>query len=291
MKNTGNISKIICIIIMIILMAGVLSTVSAETDTGQPTAVTEQAVQTSVKVDPPKLKVGSAKSRQVTLKWNKIKGATHYQIYHKKGKNKWKKLKTFSASKTKYTKKKLSMKMTYSYKIRAKVNGVWTSFSPKVKKIKVKGKYKQPSMYGSNLSGKELRKVRDRVANFVNKNQTWRLSQAEKAELAAQYVSRSIKYNDRNRTKYYNTAYGGLIRKKGVCSAFMRSYKALADGMGLKCKCIHTNVNFSAHQWCHVKVEGTWYVLETQSGTWMGKVSKPDRNSDDLFENYYVMKR
>jgi transglutaminase/protease-like cytokinesis protein 3 len=273
------------------MMGSSLNGVYAGIGTTNIKSTTPPAIQPPVVVVPPTLRVSSAKSKSVTLKWGKATGANYYQIYSKTGKGKWHKLKTLKGSKTKFTKKTLSIKRTYTYKIRAKVSGKWTEFSPVVKKVKVRGKYSQPTMYGSVLNKKELLKIRDKVANFVNKNQTWRLTQAEKADLAAVYIATTIEYRGWSDSKYYNTAYGGLIKKKGACSAYMRAYKALADGMGIKCKCVHTNVTYTAHQWCHVKVDGKWYILETQYASWMGRVKKSNKKSNDIYRNYYVMKR
>lgn len=79
--------------------------------------------------------------KKVTLKWKKIADANGYQVYMKKGKGKYKRIKTFKKpTKIKLIKKKLKKGITYRFKVRAyKLNGtkkIYGSYS-KVKKIKL----------------------------------------------------------------------------------------------------------------------------------------------------------
>ena len=71
---------------------------------------------------PASLKVAKAESKQVTLKWKKVSGATGYQIYRAQGKNgKYKKIKTVKKAsiETYVDKKGLQKGKTYIYTIRA----------------------------------------------------------------------------------------------------------------------------------------------------------------------------
>ena len=79
--------------------------------------------------------------KKVTLKWKKIADANGYQIYMKKGKGKYKRIKTFkSPNKIKLIKKRLKKGITYRFKIRAyKLNGggkIYGNYS-KIKRIKL----------------------------------------------------------------------------------------------------------------------------------------------------------
>lgn len=79
--------------------------------------------------------------KKVTLKWKKIADANGYQVYMKKGKGKYKRIKTFkNPKKIKLIKKKLKKGVQYSFKVRAyKLNGtkkVYGVYS-KIKKIKL----------------------------------------------------------------------------------------------------------------------------------------------------------
>ena len=65
------------------------------------------------------LKSAKAKGKKVTLKWNKVTGASGYAIYSKTGKGKWKLIKTLhNGSKTSY-KLKGKAGRKYTYKVRA----------------------------------------------------------------------------------------------------------------------------------------------------------------------------
>ena len=69
------------------------------------------------------LKSAKAKGKKVTLKWNKVKGASGYEIYCKTGKGKWKLVKTVrNGSKTSYKLKgKAGKKYTYKVRVFQKV--------------------------------------------------------------------------------------------------------------------------------------------------------------------------
>ena len=66
------------------------------------------------------LKNGTLKTDSVQIKWNKLTGATNYQIYrYDSAKKKYVKLKTVSSGKSSYTDKKREAARAYKYKIRA----------------------------------------------------------------------------------------------------------------------------------------------------------------------------
>ncbi|MCR5766420.1 MAG: fibronectin type III domain-containing protein, partial [Treponema sp.] len=82
-----------------------------------------------------------AGKKKVSLKWKKVKGVKGYTVYCKKSKKgKWKKLKTVSAKKTSYIKKKLKSGKSYYFTVKAYkvINGkkVYGKFT--TKKVKVK---------------------------------------------------------------------------------------------------------------------------------------------------------
>jgi hypothetical protein len=91
---------------------------------------------------PAKVVIKSLKKskKKVTLKWKKISDAKGYQIYMKKGKGKFKRIKTIKNPKKIKLIKKLKKGVQYTFKVRAyKLNGkkkVFGTFS-KVKKIKL----------------------------------------------------------------------------------------------------------------------------------------------------------
>ena len=77
------------------------------------------------------LKNGTLKTDSVQIKWNKLTGATNYQIYrYDSAKKKYVKLKTVSSGKSSYTDKKREAARAYKYKIRAyRSTGGKTSYS------------------------------------------------------------------------------------------------------------------------------------------------------------------
>jgi hypothetical protein len=237
----------------------------------------------------PALKVKSATATSIKLSWKKVAGATKYVIYQQKGKT-WKKIKTTKA--TSYNKKKLKTSKNYSFKVKAYRNKVASNYSVLIKKVKVKGDYSQPSIYGAKLTNAKLKKVRDKVANFVNTHQTWRLKNNEARTIEAlNYLGGSVTYADWREGPYYNTAYGALVQHKGACSAYTRGMKALCDGMGVPAKCVHTNVTYTDHQWNHVKFAGSWWIVDAQVNWILAKVKPSDSSSDEVYRNYYIMKK
>lgn len=77
------------------------------------------------------LKNGTLKTDSVQIKWNKLTGATNYQIYrYDSAKKKYVKLKTVSSGKSSYTDKKREPARAYKYKVRAyRSAGGKTSYS------------------------------------------------------------------------------------------------------------------------------------------------------------------
>lgn len=79
------------------------------------------------------MSVTSTSKKKATIRFDKVSGATHYQIYRSTSKNgKYKKVKTLSASTRKWTDTKLKSRKKYYYKVRAynktkKVYSIFTS--------------------------------------------------------------------------------------------------------------------------------------------------------------------
>ena len=64
------------------------------------------------------LKSAKVKGKKVTLKWNKVKGASGYEIYCKTGKGKWKLVKTLNKGGKASYKLKGKAGKKYTYKVR-----------------------------------------------------------------------------------------------------------------------------------------------------------------------------
>lgn len=99
------------------------------------------SVKTATAPNSTKIKsLASKKSKQAVLKWNKVKGASQYEVYRSTSKKgKYKKIAT--TKKTTYTDKKLKGKKKYYYKVRVskKINkkNYYSSYSA-VKSVTVK---------------------------------------------------------------------------------------------------------------------------------------------------------
>ena len=94
------------------------------------------------------LKSAKVKGKKVTLKWNKVKGASGYEIYCKTGKGKWKLVKTLNkGSKASYKLKgKAGKKYTYKVRVFQKVEnkviyGQYSNTKSAKKKITIKFPY------------------------------------------------------------------------------------------------------------------------------------------------------
>lgn len=101
------------------------------------------SVKTATKTSTPKISKITSKSKKATIKWNKVSGASGYEIYMATSKNgKYSKIKTINKSSTvNYTKSSLKKNKTYYFKIRTykTVDGkkIYSSYSS-VKSIKIK---------------------------------------------------------------------------------------------------------------------------------------------------------
>lgn len=194
----------------------------------------------------------------LTMKWDRYAGAEKYIIYRATSKSgTYKRIAT--TTKTKYTADGLNENKIYYFKVKViKEDGI-SEFSNITRKVKVKGDYQKGSVYGPYMSQKKLNKVGDAVADFVNTVVPDNLSDADKAAIAHHYLATFCSYAGGDD---YNNAYGALIRKYGQCSGYARAYKALCDGLGVKCWYVHSSKN--DHQFNIVKIDGTPYIVDVQ---------------------------
>lgn len=213
------------------------------------------------------LRVKKAKAKSITLKWSSAKGATKYEIYRSsKGKNNYKKIKTLKPGKRTFTNKKLSMKKRYYYGVMAYAGGKRIS-SNYVIKSKVRGKFKKGSVYGPYLSKKQLNKVRDYVADFVNKYQLEQFPVKDRIFMVHDYLVKTVSYQTKGpQVRSANSALGALKYKKAQCSGYSRAFVALCTGAGVASKYVHASSGAMnpAHQWNMVKLKGKWYLMDVQ---------------------------
>lgn len=269
-------SKYIIMVACIVLLLPVCSIVSyaAETDASEETTqetvvTTEETTQEVPKIKQTvKLMVSSAKAASVTLKWNKVKNTSKYYVYRStKKKSGYKKIATLKADKKSYKDTKIKENKTYYYKVKAKLSSGKTITSNIKTKVKVKGNYKKGSVYGPALSVKQLKQVKDYVANFVNKYTDPNMDDFVKVFYAHNYICNTVSYETRGwNVNYANTALGAFKYKRAQCSGYARAFKALCDGMGISCKYVHANRKAMnpSHQWNLVKVDKKWYLIDLQ---------------------------
>lgn len=87
-------------------------------------------------------------------------------------------------------------------------------------------------------------------------------SAAEKAGIIHDYIIKNCAYGD---SKYDQTVYGVLLKKKAVCAGYARTYKLLCDELGVTCICVGGTVNGVNHLLNYVRIRGKWYYVDT---TW-----------------------
>lgn len=222
---------------------GTSEQITEEQTTEQPSTAEEMPAVKPVKKETIKLSISSAKASSITLKWNKIKYATKYYVYRStKKKSGYKKIATLSARKRTYKDSKIKENKTYYYKVQVK-RSKGSKLTSNIKtKVKVRGDYKRGSVYGPSLSTSQLNKVKDYVANLVNKYTEPDMDDFVKVFYAHNYICNTVSYEKRGWwVNHANTAYGAFRHKKAQCSGYARAFKALCDGMGIDCKYVHAN--------------------------------------------------
>ena len=211
-----------------------------------------------------RLWVKKATARTITMKWSRVKGAAKYYVYRAKGGlSKLKKYKTIPASKRTYRDAAVSTKKKYYYVVKAKTQD-GLGESGYIVKPKVRGNFKKGSPYGPYLSSKQLKKLKDILANIVCKYQTEQLSQKDKIYFAHDYIAYRTSYSTGG--VQVASALGPLKYGKAHCQGYSRAFVALASAMGVRSKYIHASASASnpAHQWNMVKLRGKWYLIDVQ---------------------------
>lgn len=224
---------------------------------------------------------------KLKLRWQNTSGADGYYLYEKKGKS-WKKIKSLKKSSKSIT-LKTNEKKTHYYKLfpYKKVNGKVIKsqgYSYKVShKLTVKGNYKKGTVYGSKLSSKQLKQVKQIAQGFKDNFITKKMSELEKVATIYGYMMENVKYASSWKKNNANTAWGALVYGEGQCSGYARGVKALCDAIGVKCYNVHASKKSfnSSHQWNVVKVSGKWYILDSQGGIFL--------LSDSLYKAYFGM--
>ncbi|MCM1431584.1 MAG: hypothetical protein NC180_02370 [Muribaculaceae bacterium] len=252
--------------------------------------VSDNEVSAKATISSTKIKsVSIVANRRVRIGWSKVKGATGYLLYRRESKKEeWKRIATLSGESQTYAYDgNIKKKKNYYYTVKpfvktdeGKAVAEWdqTGYKASFEKVtvsKVSGDYKPGSVYGPSLSSKKLAEVRAAVQKFCDTYITSDMSDIEKAMIAQLYLEGKCVYAASWSDNGANTAWGALVytNSKGYheaqCSGYARAYKALCDGMGVKCRYVHANkISYNPeHQWNMVQIDKKWYIVDTQ-GSW-----------------------
>lgn len=84
------------------------------------------------------------------------------------------------------------------------------------------------------------------------------------------YLIDNIEYDEKGKSIGTYTIYGALVDKTCVCEGYTRTFKYIADYVGIKCVIMqgtatNTQGKTEKHAWNAVSVDGTWYLIDA---TW-----------------------
>lgn len=214
---------------------------------------------------PAALKVSSASGTGVVLKWSRQKHVKYYQVYRSLNKRSGFK-RIAVTSKTKFKNEKLFEQRTYYYKVAAVKESGRRLVSNTVSKAKVRGNYKEGTVYGPEMTLKQRVQVKNAAARFVNTRIRPGMDTYEKVKAAHDYLVKLCSYAPVYNKNGANSAWGALIYREAQCSGYSRAFKALCDEMGVKCYYVHATKNAvnPYHQWNIVKVGKRYYHMDVQ---------------------------
>jgi transglutaminase-like putative cysteine protease len=229
----------------------------------------------------PKISVYSKRKGQARVSWQKVTGATGFELYYKKANGKYSKL-NVDKKVNMYFFVELKEGARYTFRLRAykTVSGkkVYSGYSTKTVKISSKGApavtgdYSVGSVYGPYLTQKELNEVKKAVQDFKDRYIDSSMPDYIKVLMAHDYLCYVCDYADDWSKNRANSAWGALVYGEAQCSGYARAMKALCDAAGIGCYYVHANsTSFNpSHQWNEVKVDGNWYIVDVQGDDTFG---------------------
>lgn len=130
----------------------------------------------------------------------------------------------------------------------------------------IAGNYKKGSVYGPNLSTKELKQVKAKVMEIVSACIRDGMTDSEKLVALTNYLCEHCSYAGDWSKNRANSAWGALVYGEAQCSGYARAMKALCDAAGVSCYYVHASKEAfnPSHQWNVVQVDGQWYHLDVQ---------------------------
>ncbi len=126
-----------------------------------------------------------------------------------------------------------------------------------------------------NLEKNQLESI-TAAKNLVYTNLTEEMSEKQRVSAIVKGLFDTIKYNDaaaddfvQNNYKfseqYINTqnVYGALVKNDAVCSGFAKSFKLIADSIGIENQIIIGAYRGVPHIWNMVNIDGEWYYIDS----------------------------
>ena len=250
------------------------------------------------------VKLSKQKNGSVKLTWKKVKNATGYQVYVRKGSGAYKLQKSPKTNKATLSGLKSGNK--YAIKIRAyrisKGKKTFGNYS-KIVSYKLPDEDKDTSQKDVNRKEDE-NKTSDKLSDDTSEEDTdehdwsseiWsvedvsdskdELARKKAREIIAQiidpdmtefmkifkvyeYMANNISYPKGAYTYDDYTAYGALVNHKAVCDGFAKGFNMLMGELGIESERVFSEE--MKHAWNIVKLDGKWYELDV---AWQSNIS------------------
>lgn len=198
----------------------------------------------------------------VTVKWNKVKQATGYEVYSAEEKaGKYKKIATVKKSATiKFVHKNLKQGKAYYYKVRAYQT--------------VKGK-KVYSKYSAVKGKKTLMGLNAHIDAFLKKAIKTSMTKEQKLKAAYEYMRDQYRYIPRSMVNKDDAAWMNQYAKAffadkgGNCYSWAAAFTVIAKKLGYEAQvCAGTldgKVKRTEHAWTEITIDGIAYIFDPQT--------------------------
>lgn len=124
------------------------------------------------------------------------------------------------------------------------------------------------------MEEKQLAAVEE-AKRIAYSNLTQEMSDKEKAAVIGEILYAAIQYDDAAADEFTNNnytfsveyadsqnVYGALVNKKAVCSGFAKSFKLIADSVGLDTRLVIGTHRGVPHIWNMVQIDGAWHYID-----------------------------
>jgi len=127
-----------------------------------------------------------------------------------------------------------------------------------------RGSFDVGSVYGSDLSSKEISQVQTMVSSFLIQNNVASKSDIEKVRAAHDYLVQTCVPAGSGNKNHRDNAWGALVYHEANAKGYARAMKALCDAMGIGTYVIAANGSSSLkdYMWNTVLINGNWYIVD-----------------------------